>query len=221
MSEEEAVAQTAESEADAGPRSGLVFKRAAGLFLVCMIAVGVLALGLIQGVIPTQLVLSKSPFKLAIDQMVVNDLSAYVGHDPLVESGQKGVAVAGIEDGEADNLCLSTVLDLPFVGPLSIEITSGANRTIDLEEIVAQAEAMAIGDVVVDDVDLGVDAATMQRSGQVDGPAGGWGLELRQAVVDDLKVDGEAIKVLSLKLRGLGLGLALDERHCFEPDEQE
>lgn len=195
--------------------SGVSFKRAGGLFVVCMVAVGVLALGLITGVIPVSFALSNNAFKISLDRLEGTRITGYVGNSPKVESGEKAVVQAGVDGGEGDNLCLSTVLDLPLIGDLSVKITSGGSRSIPLEGMTATGTNLVISDVVVRDVELGRDAGGMDRNELLDAPGGAWGLQMDHADVDGLRLDGESLRAESLRLRGLGLGLNLGRHECY------
>lgn len=205
------MAQVAAVAETKSTKPGIVWKRAAALFVACMVAVGVLALGLIAGVIPVQLGISKNPFTIHLERLEGTKITAYVGNDIAVDSGNKGMAIAGVEGGTADSLCLTTDLDLPFLGIISVKITSGRSESIPLDKMVAMGSAMNIDDVTVRNLRLGVDASRFSQHDLIQGPDGSWGLEMDGADVDRLRLDGEKIKVVKLRLRGLGLGLKLGE----------
>lgn len=194
-----------------GATAGTVWKRAIALFVVCMIAVGVLAIGLILGVIPIQLALSKNPFQVTLGTVHAKELDAYVGTAPNVDGGQLAGMNLKLAGGEVDDLCLSTVLDLPFIDKLAIEITSGQNDSIPLQKVEAHAVSMDIGKATAKNVALGESSES--------GPAGNFGVMVGDADdVANVWADGRSIKVLSVQLRGLGLKLKTGEHNCPRPE---
>lgn len=193
-----------------GATAGTVWKRAIALFVVCMVAVGVLAIGLILGVIPIQLALSKNPFQLAVGKAHAENLDAYVGTAPNVAGGERAGVNLKLDGGEVDDLCMSTVLDLPFVDKLSIHILSGQHESMPLQEIEAHAVELSIANVTANDAQLGTSSGS--------GPAGNFGVLIGDARdVENLWADGRSIKVLSVQLRGLGLKVGLNDSHCPRP----
>lgn len=195
-------------------KGGVAWRRAGALFVVCMVAVGVLAFGLIAGVVPIQFGISQNPFHISLQRLEGSRITAYVGSEGDVDDGATPMAIAGVEGGEGDALCLSTVLDLPVVGPLSITITSGDSKPILLDKMTAYVTGMEIDSVDVRAIELGTDAAGLDTN-DLQGPAGSWGMQLDHADVNGIRLDGEQIKVAKLRLRGLGLGLRLGEHHCY------
>lgn len=193
-----------------GATAGTVWKRAIALFVVCMVAVGVLAIGLILGVIPIQLALSKNPFQITVGKVHAEELDAYVGTAPNVDSGQSAGISLKVAGGTVEDLCMSTVLDLPFIDQLSIHIKSGQGEPMPLEEIDAHAVELAVGQVTANDTQLGTSSES--------GPAGNFGVLIGDARdVENLWADGRSIKVMSVQLRGLGLKVGLNDSQCPRP----
>ncbi|MQA62706.1 MAG: hypothetical protein GEU86_14710 [Actinophytocola sp.] len=189
----------------------MAWRRSLALFAVCMVAVGVLAFGLIAGVIPVQFGISQNPFHISLERLEGSRITAYVGSEDDVDGGATAMAIAGVEGGEGDALCLSTVLDLPVIGPLSITITSGDSKPILLDKLTAYGTGMEIDSVDVRALELGTDAARLDTNDLLRGPAGSWGMQLDHADVNGIRLEGEQLKVAKLRLRGLGLG----EHHCY------
>lgn len=200
--------------ADAPPagRPGTVWKRTLGLFVVCMVAVGVLALGLIVGVIPVAFGIGGNPIQLTIGKLEGTTMTAYIGTDDSIENGGKPGAIAGLEGGQIHDLCLSTVLDLPVVGELTVLIRSGESEPIPFTEMTAFAGTMGIDGAVAKNVQLGVDGGTLNNL--VRGPDGSWALRIGNVTVDNLKATGDQADVGELRLRGLGLELLRGSQGC-------
>lgn len=195
--------------------SGTSWRRAGAMFVVCMVAVGILAFGLITGAIPVAFGLSKNPFKISLDRLDGTRITGYVGNSPKVDDGDKALVLAGVEGGDGSNLCLSTVLDLPFIGDLSVKITSGQSKTIPLEKLMATGTDLKIDEVTIRDVELGRDAETLDRNDLLDGTGGSFGLQMESADVTGMRLDGESLRAGSLRLRGLGLALKLGKHECY------
>lgn len=197
-------------------RPGVVWKRALAMFVVCMVAVGVLAFALITGLIPVSFGISQSPIKLTIGKLEGTRMTAYVGTDNGVEGGRKAGAIAALQGGQIHDLCLSTTLDLPLIGDLSIQIRSGESEPIPFSEMTAHADGMIIGRVAVQDISLGVSGSDLSANDLVRGPDGSWGLQLDNLAVHDIKASGDQADVGRLRLRGMGLTLNLGEHHCYQ-----
>lgn len=196
---------------------GFRWKRLISMFIVCMIGVGVLAVGLIFGAIPVQFGISKVPFFISMDKLKGTSITAYVGNDAAVEKGDKAMIVAGVKGGEGENLCLSTTVPIPFIDDLELKITSGSSTAIPLDELRADGTHMGIGDVTVKDLELGGDAGSFTQNDLIQGPDGTFGVEMKNADVSKITLDGEKIKAGSLRLRGLGLGVKLGPLKLFDP----
>lgn len=188
-------------------RPGTVWKRALGMFVVCMVAVGVLAFALIVGVIPIQLTLSKNPFQITLGAVKADKLDAHVGVSPEVRDGRLAGMNLAVEGGLVDDLCMSTTLDLPIVDQLSILLRSGESESIPLYRIEAHAVAVDIGKATATGVTLG------DSSGK--GPPGNFGVGVNLAEdVHNVWADGRSIEVLSVQLRGLDLELKRGTHSC-------
>lgn len=196
-------------------RAGVGWKRALGMFVVCMVAVGVLAFALIMGVIPVSFGISQNPVKLTMERLEGTRMTTYVGTDAVVEDGQKAGKIAALEGGEIHSLCLSTALDLPVIGALSIQIRSGESEPIPFSKMTAHLDGLIIGDVAVRNVQLGLDGADLSRNDLIQGPDGSWGLQFDNATVHNLKASADRAQVGQLRLRGLGLNVELGEHHCY------
>lgn len=184
-------------------RSGTVWTRALALFVVCMVAVGVIALGIITGVIPIQMTMGKNPFQLSVGEVERADrMSAYVGVPPSGAGDAPPGVNLELAGGSIRDLCVSTTLDLPLVAQLTVFIRSGESEAIELHSLTAFATSLEIGDVTVKNVELGRDAAT-------------FGVQVESVRdVRNLVADGNYIEVLSIQLRGLGLDLREGEHDC-------
>jgi len=197
-------------------RPGVVWKRALTMFVVCLVAVGVLAFALITGLIPVSFGISQSPIKITIGKLEGTRMTAYVGTDDGVEGGRKAGKIAALWGGEIHDLCLSTTLDLPLIGELSIQIRSGESEPIPFSEMTAHADGLIIGRVTVKDVELGISGSDLSANDLVRGPDGSWGLQLDNITVHDLTASGDQADVGELRLRGMGLTLKLGEHHCYQ-----
>lgn len=195
-------------------QGSLVLTRALKMFLLCMIVVGVLALALIQGVIPVQFGLSGAPFKLSVEKLSGTSITGYVGTSESVDDGTSPMVLAGVEGGTGENLCLSTVLDLPVLNQWSVTITSGSSKPVEFDQLTADGGALHIDAVTLTDAELGLDAATLD-SELLDAPMGAWGLRMGSAEVDNIRIAGEDMEAASLRLRGLGLKLQRGTHECF------
>lgn len=193
---------------------GTVWKRAIGMFVVCMVAVGVLAFALIVGLIPVSFGIGGNPIQLTIAKLEGARMTAYVGSDPSVQEGGKAGAIAALEGGEMHEMCLSTVLDLPVVDELTIIIRSGESTPIPFGKMTAFADSMGIDGVVVKDVQLGLDGSGLSANDLVRGPDGSWALQMDNVTVTNLVATGEQADVGTLRLRGLGLELKTGRHGC-------
>lgn len=193
---------------------GTLWKRAIGMFVVCMVAVGVLAFALIVGLIPVSFGIGGNPIQLTIGKLEGTKMTAYVGSDPSVQQGGKAGAIAALEGGEMHEMCLSTVLDLPVVGELSIMIRSGESKPIPFGRMTAFADSMGIDAVTIKDVSMGLDGSDLSANNLVRGPDGSWAMEMDHVTVTNIVATGEEADVGLLRLRGLGLELQTGRHGC-------
>lgn len=198
-------------------RPGFMFKRLVSMFVLCMIVVAVLAVGLIFGAIPVQFGISKVPFFISLDKLEGTEITAYPGNDIAVHKGDKAIILAAVKGGTGKNLCLSTSVPLPFVPDLKLKITSGSSTDIPLDELRAEGTKLGIAAVTVHDLQIGGSADSFTKNNLIRGPHGTFGVQLKDADVDHIILDGEKIKVGSLRLRGLGLGVGIGKLHLFNP----
>ncbi|NMO51558.1 cholesterol esterase [Actinoplanes sp. TBRC 11911] len=184
--------------------------------------VGVMV-GVAQGAIPTNIVISGTTFKLSADRLEGNGFTQYSGQVATASNAdipahgdvpaQKILAISGIHDAKIYNLCQTVA-----VGPIVLRIEAGKDP-----DDPATAEDLLIGmrdlggDATFDHIDIGSDAASLKKDGAGShGTSGGFGQEADGVTIDNLQQVAYSTSASSFRLPGMSLKLHIgDGEECF------
>lgn len=184
--------------------------------------VGVMV-GVAQGAIPTNIVISGTPFKLSADKLDGEGFTQYSGQAGTASHGdipahddkpaQKILAVSGIHSADIYNLCQTVA-----VGPIVLRIEAGKDP-----DNPAHAEDLLIGmtelggDATFTNIDIGTDAASLKKDhASTHGDSGGFGQEADHVVIENLRQVAYSTSATNFRLTGMSLKLHVGGgEECF------
>ena len=180
--------------------------------------VGVMV-GVAQGAIPANLVISGTPFKLSADRLEGEGFTQYSGQAKAAANadpgtgGQKILAVSGIKSADIYNLCQTVA-----VGPIVLRIEAGRE-----ENNPAHADDLLIGmtelngDATFKHIDIGTDAASLSQDGAAShGQPGGFGQEAEHVTITNLRQVAYSTSATNFRLTGMSLKLFFGSgKECF------
>jgi hypothetical protein len=187
------------------------------------VAAGTLMAGIAQGAVPAQFAVSGQTFKISADHLEGDGFVQYGG---LVVDGSHNphpVAISGIASAKLTNLCQS--VKLPGA-PISLVINAGGTGA---EGDKATANDLLIsmtdlsGDATFKNINIGQDAATVQRRpgkpDDVHGAPGAFGQQADSVDITNLRQTAWATQASEFKLKGLSLKLDVaangKPKECF------
>jgi hypothetical protein len=174
------------------------------------VAAGALVLGLAQGAFAAQLTLTGEAFKISADHLhgdgFVQFSQGYANtKDP---SKPVGAAVAGIGHAELTNLCQSVH---PAGSPFSLTINAGkvgGPKAKADDMIIAMTDLS--GDATFGEIQIGQDASTVDRAGDIKGAKGGFAQQAKTIDIDGLRQSALYTQASSFTLSGLSMKLNTD-----------
>lgn len=178
--------------------------------------VGVMV-GVAQGAIPTNIVISGTPFKLSADKLVGTGFTQYSGQAKTAANGdvgnQKILAISGIHSADIYNLCQTVA-----VGPIVLRIEAGKDP-----DNPAHADDLLIGmtelggDATFTNIDIGTDAASLSKDqASSHGASGGFGQEADSVTIDNLRQVAYSTSATNFRLTGMSLKLIFGNgEECF------
>lgn len=167
-------------------------------------------------------------FGVSADSFTVSGQSFQVSADLLVGRGfvQFGVldhgkaavypeVLTGIRSADLFNLCQSVVQPVPFVGPVTLRLTSGREGPpAHADRLVVDAHDLR-GDAVFTHIHIGQDASTVTGVPGVRGPVGAFAEQAATVRIENLRQETRAISAATFRLPGLHLSVHRGDRSCF------
>ncbi|WP_241968562.1 DUF6230 family protein [Streptomyces sp. ICBB 8177] len=166
------------------------------------------------GVSANSFTVSGRSFQISADTLAGTDFVQY----GVVDQGRSGSypeALSGINSADLYDLCQSVVQDLPFVGPVTLRLTSGtAGPPAHADRLVVDAHDLR-GDAVFHHIDIGQDASTVSGVPGVQGSPGGFGEQAATIRIDHLRQQTRSVSAATFRLPGLHLSVTSGDRSCF------
>ncbi|WP_026119631.1 DUF6230 family protein [Nocardiopsis ganjiahuensis] len=192
---------------------GTRWRRFALIAVPGFVAAAVLGGMTTQGLLAASFAVSGDSFKMSADRLEGQGFTQYGDVANSVDGSSRPVGLSSIDSAELDNLCMSSLWDLP-IGEATLVITAGAespvigtNMVIDIEQLQGNAEFSSI--------EIGRDASTLDKAENGQGPAGGFGLQADTITVTDKELTSWAVTSGSLRLSGLHLAIKPGNHECF------
>jgi hypothetical protein len=178
-------------------------------------AVGMLV-GVAQGAIPTNFVISGTPFKLSATRLEGSNFTQYSGNvetaaDPDT-ANQKFLAVSGIQNADIYKLCQSVK-----AGPIILRIDAGDDDTPAKANDLLIGMTELGGEAEFTDIDIGMDAGHLDRD-ELDegGKVGTFGQQAEHVTIYDLKQTAYSTSAHKFTLPGMSLKMSFNKgSECF------
>jgi hypothetical protein len=136
----------------------------------------------------------------------------------VVDRGKHGSypeALSGIESADLFNLCQSVVQNAPFIGPVTLRLTSGTGGSpAHADRLVVDAHDLK-GDAVFKNINIGQDASTVTGVPGVQGQPGAFGQQADSLRIDDLRQLTRSVSAATFRLPGLHLSVSAGDHSCF------
>lgn len=124
-------------------------------------------------------------------------------------------ALSGIASADLYNLCQSVVQKVPFLGPVTLRLTSGTQGPpAHADRLVVDAHDLT-GDSTFRHINIGQDASTLTGVPGVSGPVGAFGEQAATVRIHDLRQQTRSISAATFRLPGMHLSIARGVRSCF------
>lgn len=189
--------------------------RSALLFVPGVAAVAAIVVGMANGAIAAQFGVANSNMKLSIDKLDAAKVQGYVGSDSQIRSGKEGILLLGVGGGTADNLCLSTVVDVPIVGAVSLNVGAGGQQPVGIDSLTANAKELLASTGVLTAAELGRDGSTVDQNSLLKGPGGSWGLQADGLLAEKAKLTATNGAASQLRLTGVSIKVLHGTHECF------
>jgi hypothetical protein len=121
----------------------------------------------------------------------------------------------GVGSGEAKDLCLSTVLDVPIVGAVSLNVNAGRDTPAGIDSLTANATDLITPNGVLRDAELGRDGSTLDQNDLVSAPRGSWGLQAGALSAENAQLTAFNGGASQLRLSGLSIHVRHGQHECF------
>jgi hypothetical protein len=192
------------------------WKRFAAMFIGGAACATALTLGISDGALAASFMVSGQQFKVSADRLEGTGFVNYGWIDQHADRTPEPVAVSGIRQATMTNMCQSVVTTLPVVGDITLKLSAGTGdepvTATDLFIDMAQLE----GDADFTNIQIGQDAATLNK-----GPAGAQGLQglfgqqADRVVIEDLRQTAWAANAGRFRLNGLRMNVIDGKDECF------
>lgn len=191
------------------------WKRSAALFVPGAAAVVGITMAMAQGAVAAQFGVASSNMKLSISNLDAKRVTGYVGSKREVRSGREAILLLGVAGGTAKSLCLSTVLDVPIAGQVTLGVSAGKQVPAGIDSLTANAKELLASSGVLTSAELGRDGATLDRNNLQRGPDGSWGLQAGGLQANDAHLTATNAGASQLRLQGLSITLNPGRHECF------
>lgn len=166
-----------------------------------------------QGLLAASFAVSGDSFKMSADSLEGNGFSQYGDVANSVDGSARPVGLSTVNTAELDNLCMSSLWDLP-IGEATLVINAGATNPVQGTNLVIDIEQLQ-GDAEFSAIEIGRDASTLDKAEGGQGPAGGFGLQSDSITVSNMELTTWAVTSGSLRLSGLNLAIKPGNHECF------
>ncbi|GAA4602650.1 hypothetical protein BJY16_004317 [Actinoplanes octamycinicus] len=180
-----------------------------------------LVVALAQGALAANITVSGTQFKLTADHL---EGTGFTQYSKGLNNNSIPAAMSGINHADLYNLCQSV-----NAGPITLKITAATTAKFNASDPsgsaanAVQADDLLIGmselggDATFKNIQIGVDASTLDADGQAEhGEKGGFGQQASKVSIDNLKQKAYLTTASSFKLKGMSLKLLVGSgNECF------
>lgn len=178
-------------------------------------AVVAILIGMANSAIAANFGVANSNMKMGIESLAAEHVTGFVGSSPQVKDGKAASLLLGVGGGKAKGLCLSTVVELPIIGDVSLNVNAGGGAPANIDSLTAHATELLAPKGVLNTAQLGRDGSTLAENQLVKGPGGSWGLQANGLAVENAKLTAFNGAAAQLKLEGLSIQVKHGRHECF------
>lgn len=189
--------------------------RSALLFVPGAAAVVAIVMAMAQGAVASQFAVASSKMKLGVASLDAGEVTGFVGSDPAVRGGKEGMILLGVGNGTAEKLCLSSLVEIPLVGAVTLTVGAGQNAPVGIGSLTANATDLLTPDGTLTDAELGRDGSTLDENRLLRGPSGSWGLQAGGLKAKDVRITAFNGAASSLRLTGVAIQVRPGKHECF------
>jgi hypothetical protein len=192
------------------------WKRFGLLFTAGAACAASVVIGISEGALASSFAVSGQQFKVSADSLEGTGFVNYGWIDQHADGSAEPVAVSGIRQATLRNMCQSVVTTLPIVGDVSLKLTAGTGNTEVTATDLMIDMAQLGGDADFTNIEIGRDAATLNK-----GPAGAQGLQglfsqqADRVVINDLRQVAWTANAGRFRLPNLRMNLTDGRDECF------
>ncbi|GAA2603504.1 DUF6230 family protein [Streptomyces axinellae] len=200
-------------------RGGTRWKRFAVVMVPSVAATAAIGVALSQGALAASFSVSGQQFKVTADKLDGQGFVQYGAIDTN-KSGQKPVAVVGMNSAKIKNLCQSVVVPVPVFGDVSMKLTAGGNGgpRVEAKKLYIDADDLRT-DATFNNIDIGV---SVDKTTKGPGPHNGdkylkdsFSQQADSVVFTDVKQRAWATTAGTFKLSGLHMAVKKGKSECY------
>ncbi|MBB6173093.1 hypothetical protein HNR23_003153 [Nocardiopsis mwathae] len=195
------------------PDGGTRWRRFGLAVIPGLAAAVILGAATTQGLLAASFAVSGDSFKLSADSLRGQGFAQYGDVATSIDDTSRPVGLSVIDSAELDNLCMSSLVDLP-IGQATLLITAGQSKPVAASGMLVDVEQLD-GNATFDTIEIGRDASTLDKVSGGNGPRGAFGLQADGTVIDDLELTAWSVNAGTLKLAGLRLAAKPGNHECF------
>lgn len=200
-------------------RGGTRWKRFAVVMVPSVAATAAIGVALSQGALAASFSVSGQQFKVTADKLDGQGFVQYGAIDTN-KSGQKPVAVVGMNSAKIRNLCQSVVVPVPVFGDLSMKLTAGGKGSplVEAKKLYIDADDLRT-DATFNNIDIGV---SVDKTTKGPGPSKGdkylkdsFSQQADSVEFKDVKQRAWATTAGTFKLSGLHMAVKKGKSECY------
>lgn len=200
-------------------RGGTRWKRFAVVMVPSVAATAAIGVALSQGALAASFSVSGQQFKVTADKLDGQGFVQYGAIDTN-KSGQKPVAVVGMNSAKIKNLCQSVVVPVPVFGDVSMKLTAGGNGgpRVEAKKLYIDADDLRTN-ATFNNIDIGV---SVDKTTKGPGPHNGdkymkdsFAQQAESVEFTDVKQRAWATTVSTFKLSGLHMAVKKGKSECY------
>ncbi|GAA2070970.1 DUF6230 family protein [Streptomyces albiaxialis] len=200
-------------------RGGTRWKRFAVVMVPSVAATAAIGVALSQGALAASFSVSGQQFKVTADKLDGQGFVQYGAVDTN-KSGQKPVAVVGMNSAKITNLCQSVVVPVPVFGDVSMKLTAGkaGGPRVEAKKLYIDADDLHTN-ATFNNIDIGVSA---DKTTKGPGPHQGdkylkdsFAQQADSVAFTDVKQRAWATTAGTFKLSGLHMAVKKGKSECY------
>lgn len=184
-------------------------------FIFVYLTVTALAAGTIvtttAAAIPVSFAVAGNPFTVTAQRLTADGATQFAAFRQDATGHDHPVAVVGIREAKISGLCQSAVAHTPL-GAATLVVRSDADHPVRAHDMVIDLSEVT-GDMTFESVEMGRDAATLNRSG-VAGPTGTYAQQASTLTITDMRLEAWSLTAGMFSLSDASLSVERGEQPC-------